>query len=446
MNQLVSRRAAFEQSAQIAGPAGPLAVSEPGLPGAGVLRHVLLLQGPVGPFFAELQAALEAKGITTQRVLFNAADTLFCDKRRPAWRFTGGPAKWRRMLCDRLAARPVDAIVLFGANRPAHVVARHVAQERGIAVFCLEEGYLRSGFVTCERGGNNQHSPLRDWRPDRPRAAAQQPVDLAPAPVGPAGVAWGLSMRVWGLVYYLVRDMLSPPTDGFLFHRKRERTLDLIRHWVGHSLTRASAQVAEFGLRRRVIRRGDYILVPLQVSSDSQLHVAGRGWSTGRLIDGVLTALKTAAPGQRVVFKLHPLELGGARIRQQILQKARALGVDTRQITVLHTGRMGALARGADGMIVINSTSAFSALFRGCPLLVLGDAVFRHPSIASLGATEADIEAFFHNRAPRSRQNVARFLADLRADCLIAGDFYAAKGRRAAIRGIISKLRSHGQG
>jgi hypothetical protein len=39
--------------------------------------RILLLQGLVGPFFAELQKALSLAGIATRVVVFNTGDTLF---------------------------------------------------------------------------------------------------------------------------------------------------------------------------------------------------------------------------------------------------------------------------------------------------------------------------------------------------------------------------------
>lgn len=59
-------------------------------------QKILLLQGPVGPFFAELQIALDAAGFAVKRVLFNSGDKLF-DHGRNSVRFTGilgsGPIK-----------------------------------------------------------------------------------------------------------------------------------------------------------------------------------------------------------------------------------------------------------------------------------------------------------------------------------------------------------------
>ena len=58
-----------------------------------------------------------------------------------------------------------DAVVLFGAERLLHRVAIECAEEMGIPVVCLEEGYIRPGYVTMELSGNNWRSPIAGQLP-----------------------------------------------------------------------------------------------------------------------------------------------------------------------------------------------------------------------------------------------------------------------------------------
>lgn len=50
--------------------------------------RIMLLQGPVGPFFSELHSALTTQGFRVSRVLFNAGDALFSGHQE-CLRFTG---------------------------------------------------------------------------------------------------------------------------------------------------------------------------------------------------------------------------------------------------------------------------------------------------------------------------------------------------------------------
>jgi capsular polysaccharide export protein len=404
------------------------------------LQNVLLLQGPIGPFFAELHGALSASGVAVRRVIFNAGDQRFAPP-EGCVRFSGTAARWEAWLRSELSDNAPDAIVLFGSSRPAHKVARHVAAQLGIAVISLEEGYLRSGYVSAELGGNNQHSPLAQWRPGNAQGGNDR---MVPA-------AWGnrssfTTMSLWGAIYYMVRDFRAKPSDVYLFHRRRERLWGLASSWIVHMSSRAKAKITEIPARRALHKNPGYILVPLQVSSDSQIQVAARGWDTPKLIDASLKALlstggaENGGKAEDVVFKLHPLERRSASIKRLIMQKAKQYGVDRRRITVLHSGRIGDLAAQSSGMVVINSTSAFSALHHNIPVLVLGDAVFRHDAIVTVGHSEADIAAFFKSRQVKSRAVIDAFLTELKAQSLIPGDFYVAAGRKAAVIGVIRKL------
>src|ERR1700761_657857 len=121
---------------------------------------VLLLQGPVGPFFRELHQELLDRGFDVLKVNFNGGDLLF-SPRSDVCNFRGSPQDWGAWLQSLMSDQPLAAIVLFGDGRPYHMEALRVAGEQGVVTWCLEEGYLRPGYVTCEIGGNNAHSPLR---------------------------------------------------------------------------------------------------------------------------------------------------------------------------------------------------------------------------------------------------------------------------------------------
>jgi len=395
----------------------------------------MLLQGPVGPFFAELHEALVAQGSFVDRVIFNAGDRLFASQ-NSCLRFSGDLGEWETWLRFQIARNTPDAFVLFGSNRPAHEVARRIAGLFGIAVISLEEGYLRSGYIACEIGGNNQNSALADWQWQRENRGAGPARRALP----PSGASSFATMGLWGALYYLARDMFCVQSDEHLFHRQKEQPLVMACSWFAHTARRAFSRLLELPKLRRLRAIPGYILVPLQLPTDSQILFASRGWNSWRLIDSCLHALVRSGTGQRLIFKLHPLDREGATVRRMILQRARQLGLSRNRVQVLSTGRIGDLARNSGGMVVINSTSAFSAMHHDVPVLVLGQAVYRHESVVTTGETEADVETFFKLRHARRQDTINAFLDDLKAQSLLPGDFYAARGRKIAISGIIAKL------
>ena len=63
-------------------------------------KRVLLLQGPVGPFFRRLATLLRAAGAEVHKVNFNGGDCLFYPTDALTWR--GHPAEWPQFLARLL--------------------------------------------------------------------------------------------------------------------------------------------------------------------------------------------------------------------------------------------------------------------------------------------------------------------------------------------------------
>ena len=126
--------------------------------------RVVLLQGPVGPFFRCLHRFLEQRGYEALRICFDAGDRFFALGTK-SHAFGGGPGRLGgvvlriRVLCTSGPSR------LFRRWTEVHRVARAIAEKSGVNVIALEEGYIRPGFVTVERGGNNAASPIAGLMP-----------------------------------------------------------------------------------------------------------------------------------------------------------------------------------------------------------------------------------------------------------------------------------------
>ncbi len=55
--------------------------------------RILLLQGLVGPFFAELHTALSGAGLKARRVIFKVGDKIFSGAKECIY-FTGAQSEW----------------------------------------------------------------------------------------------------------------------------------------------------------------------------------------------------------------------------------------------------------------------------------------------------------------------------------------------------------------
>lgn len=377
---------------------------------------MLVLQGPVGPFFKKLQRALEVRDARVTRVLFHAGDALFAPDHGVV-RFSGSRQQWVEWLEGLLATDRPDTIVMFGCKRPAHVVAREQAKLHDIPLYSLEEGYLRSGFVTLERSGNNDLSPIRGQVPDANSSLHK----IAPLKIKPNFKI----MSWWGFLYYTTRILFSRKSDERLFHRSLAGPIREAIFWVRNALRLYSTRKREQSSLSALFEEHDkdYLIVPLQMPSDSQMGAAANGWSIERLIEGAIASFAQERSVSRLVFKLHPLDGAAWRRGRTIRDTARRHGVDD-EVLIFHSGSMAEMTTHSDGMIIVNSTSGFSALHHGTPLLVLGDAVFRNETLVSIGNDEDDIASFMRDRFVADadvRKNYLRFLT---AHSLVPGDFY----------------------
>jgi len=187
---------------------------------------------------------------------------------------------------------------------------------------------------------------------------------------------------------------------------------------------------------------GRYFIVPLQVAADTQMGAAALGWNNVRLIKETIASFAATAPqNTRLVFKVHPLERGRPRDRLLVRQVAEELGVSVR-VDLIDIGSIGHLTRHSAGMITINSTSGFSAIFHGVPLMVIGEAIYANDRLAICARGNPDFSAFWKGATVADEQLRRRYISWIRETCLRRGDFYTREGMEAACSAILDMIRS----
>lgn len=399
-----------------------------------VKRRILLLQGPVGPFFKNLHKGFLEHGFDVKRVLFNRADRLFSHS-TGCVEFSGNEKRWRLWLTYELKVNRPDVIIFFGSSRPAHEVAREVATALNIKLLSFEEGYLRSGYITCEENGNNQYSPLCNLSFKEISEVEYQPPLSIPSPF--------LRMCIWAATYYGWRDLTNSKVDELLYHRKTKGIIKESISWISNALNRSIAKFKDAKVIGNLLSQHakKYILVPLQTPTDSQLQKASRGWSNEKLIKSTIDAYSSSGSKEFLVFKTHPLDEKAEDLVHLIQEHSNNLNCNEK-VLILRSGKMGELAHNSSGLIVINSTSAFSALHHNVPLLVMGDALFRHDCIATIGDSPQSIFDFLLQREVKDKVAIDYFFDVVKNEALIPGDFYISIGRQAATKNVIAKVDS----
>ncbi len=404
--------------------------------GNGGGRRFLMLQGPHGPFFAQLAAMLRAAGAEVWRAGFNLGDRAFWRDRARYVPWQGPAGDWPAACAALLEARAITDIVLYGDTRPVHAAAIAAARARGITIHVFEEGYLRPYWVTYERGGANGNSRLTGLGLAEMQAAlARLDMDL-PDPPG----HWG-DMRqhvFWGAVYHGLVLAGGRAYPRFRPHRAlgvgQEFALYLRR------VLLMPLHRAERALATRRVRRGGfpYHLVLLQLAHDASFLAHSPFATMAEFLDLVLAGFAEGAPGHHhLVFKAHPLEDGRAAIAADLARLARARGIGDR-VHFIRGGKLAPLLDHARSAVTVNSTAGQQALWRGLPLRAFGTAVYSRPEFVS---DQPLAEFFARPMRPDSRayRDYRHYLLETSQ---VAGGFYAAPARRALLRQVVDMMLS----
>jgi capsular polysaccharide export protein len=398
--------------------------------------RVVLLQGPVGSFFRRAQDHLNANGFEAWRMCFNAGDRLYSRGDR-MMNFSGSPETWRSWFSEILKENGFDAVVLFGSERIIHRVAIECAEAAGVPVLCLEEGYVRPGYVTMEFGGNNWRSPIAGKLPPEGFNGTRKDGPTAVPSVGSfSAMAWS------AFQYFTIRALISTPGERRLFHKQKRTLVSEGFYWFKNYYRKFAHVGRNYRISERLLEHHDkkFYIVPLQVHDDTQLGRAANAWNNQKLILKTIVSFARNAPdGYQLVFKIHPMERGHTR-DWNFIRQVSALNDVKDRIHVLDGGSLSLLTRHSAGMITINSTSGLSALHHGVPLAVMGQAIYRHRDLAFCVERGLDLDRFWHDSFVAAPEVRERYLSWLQHECLAGGDFYAKEGMEAAIVGLGAKL------
>lgn len=329
-------------------------------------KRVLLLQGPVGPFFSRLAADLRGTGAQVFKVNFNAGDWLFYP--RDAFNYRGTMEAWPAWFEDLIGRLGIDVVLLFGDCRPIHQAAHAIASRHALEIAVFEEGYVRPDYVTLERFGVNGYSQLSR----EPEHYEDEPPVSKKLPVGNA--YW--AMVWWGFSYFMIGCLGKP----WFRHYRHHRPLSILEAlpWIRSVWRKQWYRWVERGAQEQLTSglSHQYFLAPLQVFNDAQITVHTDLESVEHFIEATLRSFAQHAPSDTLlVFKHHPMDRGYKDYTALIKRLARDAGV-TGRIRYIHDQHLPSLLDHARGVVVVNSTVGLSALHHGAPTKVCGKAFY----------------------------------------------------------------------
>lgn len=377
-------------------------------------RRILLLQGPVGPFFRRLAKDLRQAGAAVHKINFNGGDWLFYPGQSS--NFRGSAKDWPVYFEKYLAAHEIDMILLFGDCRPLHRAAHEIATRKNIEIGVFEEGYVRPDYVTLELHGVNGNSTIpRDpgfYRQEEPKGRVKT------SSVG--NTFWFAAM--WATMYYTASSLLLP-----FFHRyQHHRPLGILEGlpWVRSAWRKMYYEQIEKGIEQELTGQlsKQYFLVPLQVHNDSQVQIHSDYESIANFIETVIHSFSKHAPDDtHLIIKHHPMDRAYRDYDNLIGLLASTYRVKDR-VRYIHDQHLPSLLMHARGVVVINSTVGLSALDHETPLMVCGNAIYDMQDLTF----QAGLDQFW-NAANRTNIDVSlldRFLNYVITTTQLNGSFY----------------------
>jgi capsular polysaccharide export protein len=348
-------------------------------------KRILLLQGPIGPFFQRLAAEMTDADAQVFKINFNGGDWLFYPRNSICYR--GDADKWPAFFEHLVDVLKIDTVMLFGDCRIYHAKAYDIARRRGLEVGVFEEGYFRPDYITLEREGVNGYSEL----PDNPIFYLNsKPVRTVPtAPVGNS--FWYCA--AWVFLYYLAAQLL-----GFLFLRyQHHRPLSAFEglYWVRSAWRKGWYAFRQRGVQEKLVGElsKKFFLVPLQVHNDAQIHVHSGFLSVAQFLEHVVSSFSAHAPGDAtLVLKHHPMDRGYSDYSTLIDQLRDRYALGSRLLYV-HDLHLPSLLQHARGVVVVNSTVGLSALFHNAIVKVCGDSIYNMKGLTYQG----DLDQFWHD-------------------------------------------------
>lgn len=377
-------------------------------------RHLLLLQGPAGPFFARVARQLRAAGAQITKVNFNGGEELYY-REGPIVRFREALEDWPAFFEQLVRELGVHGIVLFGDCRPVHRAAIERARQLGIDVFVFEEGYLRPDFVTLERGGVNGHSNI-PLEPDFYRAVEARPG------ASHRRIKHAFFKSAVHTICYACANALTKRRFPKYRHHRDIRPIVQMNLWLRGGFRRVVHTLRDRELAERLEQRSlpPYFFVPLQVHLDSQLKHSSYATINAFIRDVVESFARHAPSDHVLILKLHPMDRAYCDYSVDIEALRLEYGLHGRLLYVDIINLPAAL-RGARGTVVINSTTGLSSLMHGTPVKCLGRAVYDIPGLTHQGT----LDEFWTSPSAVDRELCERYRAWLRDNNQLNGSVWS---------------------
>ena len=391
-------------------------------------RAFLFLQGPPGPLFHRLGAAIAAHGIPVHRINLSGGDRY--DWPDGAIDFRGRFSEWPVFFDNFLREHRITDLLLFGDCRPYHVSAHGMASVRGVRTHVLEEGYLRPHWMTFELEGVNARSRLsrvNSW-------FRQEALKLPPEPVLPPITA---SFRrrardsYWHFHHVLNGRFAYP-------HYRSHRSGSILMEGFGWlwRFARGGRRAAAAMETLQALEGKPLFVLPLQLSGDYQIRAHSPFPDMQSAASYVIESFAAhAASDVHLLLKAHPLDSSFFNWRGFVRRHAARLGLEGR-LHFIDGGDLEDLVQVANGLVCVNSTSATLALAAGTPVCTIGEAIYDMPGLTH----QEHLDRFWLEPTPPEPGLYPAFRRVLVDRCLVRGGLASESAVTTLIESILDRL------
>jgi capsular polysaccharide export protein len=392
-------------------------------------KNVLLLQGPVGPFFLKLAKFLEQREATAHKINFNAGDEWFYSPKRlntSLYRHTLD--FWPNYLEKYIIQNHIEAIFVFGDCRPIHQPAKLLCQKYSIDLWAFEEGYFRPNHFTMELFGVNAYSRLSkvslELLPKTESSITDSPMTEPLKTYDRSHIFMARN----AFVYWLMNIMQSAKSENYDHHR--ELNLAMGYRWAKNVLSYFYYDLKDRPIQKKLtakflLDKTPLFLFPLQVHDDAQIVHHSKFESIEEAIQLVVTSFHrhiqiNTGTKPILVIKHHPMDRGHKNYSSYIKRLSATLGLED-CVYYLHNLDLDSIASKLLGCITVNSTYGLKALCQGVPVINLGASFYDKPGITF----QKSLDEFWHNPATVSLDKVDQFKRFIISQTQVNGCLYS---------------------
>lgn len=245
------------------------------------------------------------------------------------------------------------------------------------------------------------------------------------------------SMAVGDLLYSFSNVFVGWPYPHYRRSDKRPHPI-IYFPAIGRRLLFANIfrRQAQEKLQSIIEKKVRYFVFPLQLEHDFQIVAYSPFDSLGDAMRMVLKSFaEHADDNARLLLKVHPWDPGLKNWRRLIFQWADEFGIGY-CVDYFDGGDLDEMLNRSAGMVTVNSTSGIRALQLGCPVMVLGEAIYNVQGLTH----QEKLDSFWTNAKPPEQALVDAFMNAMAATIQIRGVFFSEPGMSAAVREAVNRL------